>query len=217
MNHMSMNTTPMNTTQNALQDGIHWRAPLLFGVAGLLLFGLVYSALGAVLGKLVFPQQATGSLIERNGQVIGSRLLAQPFAAPGYFHPRPSAANYDPMAAAGSNMARSNPELQARITATISEVARREGIAPAQVPADLASQSGGGLDPHISPAGAQVQLARVARARGLTPSAVETLVRKHTAPALWGVVGAARVNVLELNLALDALPRPALGQSDAQR
>lgn len=196
----------MNTrNDNTLQDSIGWRAPLLFSVAGLLLFGLAYSLLGAGLGRVVFPYQATGSLIERDGHVIGSRLVAQPFADLRYFHPRPSAPGYDPMAAAGSNMARSNPELIARIEATTAEVAAREGVAPAQVPADLVTMSGGGLDPHISPAGARVQVARVARERGLEPSAVAALVERHIEPELWGLVGAPRVNVLELNLALDAM------------
>lgn len=193
----------MTSQASSLQDTIGWRAPLLFSLSGLLVFGLAYSAATAGLGQLAFPQQANGSLLERDGKVIGSALLAQPFAAPGYFQPRPSAANYDPMAAAGSNMARSNPDLHARINEAITTVAAREQIAPAQVPVDLVTMSGGGLDPHISPAAAQVQMPRVARERGLPPAVVEALVQRHTAPALWGAIGAARVNVLALNLALD--------------
>lgn len=198
----------MNTHNDTLQDSVGWRAPLVFSIAGLLAFGLAYSALGAGLGRIAFPYQATGSLIEHDGRVIGSRLVAQPFADLGYFHPRPSAAGYDPMAAAGSNMARSNPELHVRIKAAIAEVAARENIDPAQVPIDLVTMSGGGLDPHVSPAGARVQVARVARERGLDPAVVEALVERHIEPELWGMTGAPRVNVLELNLALDAMTGP---------
>ena len=191
----------------ALQDRIGLRAPLLFAAIILLVFGLLYSLAGTALGRMLFPTQATGSLIEREGRVVGSALVAQPFADARYFQPRPSAANYDPMAAAGSNQARSNPDLQKRIADAIAAVAAREGIAPVQVPDDLATESGGGLDPDISPAGARVQVARVAKARGLDPRVVETLVAQATEAPQFGVLGPPRVNVLRLNLALDALPR----------
>ena len=188
-----------------LQDNIGLRAPLLFAVVILVLFGLLYSLAGTALGRLLFPAQATGSTLQRDGHVVGSALVAQPFADARYFQPRPSAANHDPMAAAGSNQARSNPDLQKRIAEAVIAVAERDGIAPAQVPIELASQSGGGLDPHITPAGARVQVARVARARGLDPAAVEALVAQATETPQFGVLGQTRVNVLRLNLALDAL------------
>ena len=191
----------------ALQDHIGLRAPLLFAIAILLLFGLLYSLLGAGLGRLLFPLQAQGSLVERNGTIIGSALVAQPFVDPRYFQPRPSAANYDPMAAAGSNLACSNPTLHERIAETTLAIAERDGIAPAQVPGDLVTQSGAGLDPHISPMGARVQTARVARARGLDPAVVERLVDQAIEPKQLGVLGQPRVNVLRLNLALDAMAR----------
>jgi K+-transporting ATPase ATPase C chain len=155
---------------------------------------------------MLFPAQATGSLVERDGRVVGSMLVAQPFADARYFQPRPSAANFDPMAAAGSNQARSNPDLRKRIADATVAVAAREGIAPAQVPDDLVTESGGGLDPDISPAAARIQVARVARARGLAPGMVETLVAHATQAPRFGVLGPPRVNVLRLNLALDALP-----------
>jgi len=131
--------------------------------------------------------------------------VAQPFADARYFQPRPSAANYDPMAAAGSNQARSNPDLQKRIGDAMAAVARRDGIAAADVPGELATQSGSGLDPDLSPAGVQVQVARVAAARGLPPDVVARLVAGHTQSRQFGLLGEPRINVLELNLALDAL------------
>lgn len=197
----------MTITTTQLQDHVGLRAPLLFAAVILLGFGLSYSLVGATLGRALFPAAATGSTIERDGRVIGSALLAQPFADARYFQPRPSAANYDPMAAAGSNLARSNPDLHKRIAEATLAVAEREGIAPAQVPAELVTQSGGGLDPHLSPRAVQVQVARVAKARGIDIATVEALVAQQTEAPQFGVLGEPRVNVLRLNLALDALAR----------
>ena len=197
----------MTTTTIPLQDHVGLRAPLLFAAVILLGFGLSYSLVGATLGRALFPAAATGSTIERDGRVIGSALLAQPFADARYFQPRPSAANYDPMAAAGSNLARSNPDLRKRIAESTLAVAEREGIAPAQVPAELVTQSGGGLDPHLSPGAVQVQVARVAKARGLDIATIERVLDRHVEAPQFGVLGEPRVNVLRLNLALDALAR----------
>lgn len=196
-----------HAVSQTLQDDIGLRAPLLFAAMVLVAFGLLYSLAGTALGRMLFPVQATGSLVERDGHVAGSLLVAQPFADARYFQPRPSAANFDPMAAAGSNQARSNPDLQKRIADATVSIANREGIAPAQVPDDLATESGGGLDPDISPAAARIQVARVAKARGLAPGVVETLVAQATEAPQFGLLGPPRVNVLRLNLALDALPR----------
>ncbi len=190
-----------------LQEHVGLRAPLLFAAVILLVFGLLYSLTGTALGRLLFPAQATGSLVEREGHVVGSALVAQPFADARYFQPRPSAANYDPMAAAGSNMARSNPDLRKRVDEAIAAVAAREGIAPAEVPMELVTQSGGGLDPHLTPAGARVQVARVAKARGLNPAVVQHAVDAATEAPQFGMLGQPRVNVLALNLALDAQKR----------
>src|SRR5688572_10071614 len=187
-----------------LEDRSPLRASLVFTLVILVGFGLMYSLVGAVLGGLLFPHQATGSIVTVDGKARGSALVAQPFADARYFQPRPSAANYDPMAAAGSNLARSNPDLRKRIDDSTALIAQREGIAPEQVPAELVTQSGSGLDPHLSPSGARVQVARVARERGLSRAEVEALVAGHTEPAGFGVLGAPRVNVLELNLTLDA-------------
>lgn len=197
-----MGTSNFNS---AIDDRGSLRAPVVFMLIVLLGFGLLYSLAGTALGRALFPSQAQGSLIERGGKTIGSELIAQPFADARYFQPRPSAANYDPMAAAGSNQARSNPELRKRIDEFTRAVSEREGIAPAQVPGELVTQSGGGLDPHLSPAATRVQIARVAKARGMDESEVARIVQQHTEPPQFGLLGQPRVNVLKLNLALDAL------------
>lgn len=180
-----------------------WRASLVLALVTLLGFGLLYSLAGTGLGRMLFPHQATGSLVEREGRVVGSSLVAQPFADDRYFQSRPSAAKYDVMALAGSNQARTNPDLRARIDEARAAVVAREGVAPADVPGDLVTQSGGGIDPHLSPAAVRIQIARVARARGIEAAEVERLVAAHTEAPQFGVLGAPRINVLELNLALD--------------
>lgn len=192
---------------SVLQDKAGLRAPIVFAGVILVGFGFLYPLAGAGLGRLAFPEQATGSIVREGDRIVGSTLVAQPFADARYFQPRPSAGNFDPMSAAGSNQARSNPDLRKRIDAAIAEVAARDGIAPADVPADLVTQSGGGLDPHISPAGARVQVARIAQARGLDRETVERLVEEAIESPQFGFLGKSRVNVLRLNLALDALQR----------
>ncbi len=186
-----------------LHDGGAWRASFALALVTLLGFGFAYSAAGTLVAGAVFPAQATGSLVQEGGRVIGSALVAQPFSDARYFQPRPSAAKYDPMSAAGSNQARSNPELIERIDQTRAAVAEREGIDPAQVPSDLLTQSGSGLDPDITPAAAALQVRRVAAARGLPEARVAELLRQHVQPRQFGVFGQPRVNVLQLNLALD--------------
>jgi K+-transporting ATPase ATPase C chain len=179
------------------------RPSLMLAAVSLLGFGLLYSLAGTGLGRVLFPHQATGSLVERDARVIGSALVAQPFADDRYFQSRPSAAGYDVMALAGSNQARTNPDLRTRIDEARAAVAAREGVAPADVPSDLVTQSGGGIDPHLSPAAVRIQIARVARARGIEAAEVERLVTAHTEAPQFGVLGTPRINVLELNLALD--------------
>lgn len=199
-----MNTSSPSTTAVAPV----WRPALVLAGVALLGFGLLYSLAGAGLGSLLFPHQAGGSLIERDGQVIGSSLVAQPFADDRYFQSRPSAAGYDVMALAGSNQARTNPDLRKRIDEARAAVASREGVTPDAVPSDLVTQSGGGIDPHLSPAAIQLQVARVARARGLPVSEVQRVVAEHTEAPQFGLLGAPRINVLELNLALDEPRKP---------
>jgi len=176
------------------------------GVLAVLLFvlcGGMYPALTTAIAGALFPWQATGSLVERNGVVEGSVLVGQPFAGDRYFHGRPSAVGYRPMAVAGSDLAPSNPALRARVRREADAIARREGIARTAIPVDLVATSGSGIDPDISPAAAAVQIARVARARDLPRAAVERLVARYTAPRTLGVLGEPRVNVLRLNLGLD--------------
>lgn len=198
-------TTPSNVTFSTKGP---WRASIVLAMVSLLFFGLSYSLVATGIGRALFPRAATGSLIERKGNVVGSSLVAQPFKSDRYVHPRPSAAGYDPMAAAGSNQARTNPDLRARIDEARRAVALREGVSVEDVPGDLVTQSGGGLDPHISPAAARLQVERVARARTLPPADVRRIVDAHVEPGQLGL-GAPRINVLELNLALDdALPKP---------
>jgi len=193
------------TRAATLQQHGAWRPALVLGLASLLLLGLAYALAATSASRLLFPAQADGSLLIRDGQVRGSQLIAQPFPGDGYFQARPSAANYDPMAAAGSNLARTNPALQERVQASIAAVAVREGVAIAQVPSDLVTQSGAGMDPELSPAAAQLQVARVARSREWPAERVAALVQAHTQGPQWGVFGQPRVNVMTLNLALDDL------------
>lgn len=195
-----------HTASHALIARGAWRPALVMAAIALAGFGFLYSASVASLGGLLFPQQSTGSLIVRDGRPVASRWVAQPFADARYFQSRPSAANYDPMAAAGSNQALSNPDLIATVDAAVAAIAAREGITPADVPSDLATRSGSGLDPHLSPDAARVQIARVAKARGVPERAVAVLVDRATEAPQFGVLGQPRVNVVALNLALDALP-----------
>ena len=129
--------------------------------------------------------------------------MAQPFAQVQYFHPRPSAANYDPMAMAGSNMARTNPELQKAIEERLNRIAAKEQIEKSKIPADLVTASGSGIDPEISVQSAMIQVKRIAHARHMPEQNVEKLIQSHTVQPIFGILGQARINVLELNLALD--------------
>lgn len=188
------------------------RAAVGFAAIVLLGFGLTYSLIGMSAGRLLFPEAATGSMIVQNGQVVGSRLVSQPFAADIYFHSRPSAADHNAMDVSGSNEARTHPDLRERIQTAIDTIALREGVSPDQVPSDLVTQSGSGIDPHVSPASAQIQIARVAAVRGLSEEEVSRLVSQHTHAPTFGLLGQPRVHVLELNLALDALTATSVAQ-----
>ncbi|HEY7883385.1 MAG TPA: potassium-transporting ATPase subunit KdpC [Cellvibrionaceae bacterium] len=169
----------------------------------LVLCGLIYTGVATFLGGLLFPQQATGSLIEQEGRVIGSRLVAQPFVSPQYFYSRPSAADYDPTGTGGSNLAPSNPELSARVRDESARIQALEGVTANAIPVDLLAASGAGLDPHISPEAARLQAPRVATARGLSETQVVSATELATEGKQWGLFGQQRVNVLELNLILD--------------
>jgi K+-transporting ATPase ATPase C chain len=193
-------------------SGTPLRAAIGLALVALLVFGFGYSLVATGLGQLMFPKAAGGSLIERDGAIVGSSLVAQSFAGDRYFQSRPSAAGYDPMALAGSNQARTNPDMRARVQDARIAVAKREGVTVDAVPGDLVTQSGGGIDPHISPSAAGIQVARVARARGMEAGTVAELVARHTRSPQLGLLGQPRVNVLELNLALDALDEPGGAQ-----
>ncbi|WP_250444413.1 potassium-transporting ATPase subunit KdpC [Actinotalea sp. C106] len=167
------------------------------------LTGLLYPAAVYAVGRTM-PERADGSMIEVDGQVVGSRLLGQPFEGDEWFLPRPSAAGdgYDPLATGASNLGPENPDLLATVEERRAEVADREGVDPAEVPADALTASGSGLDPHVSPEYAALQVARVARHRGLDEGTVRGLVVEATTDRELGLLGAPRVNVLELNVAL---------------
>lgn len=170
--------------------------------------GVVYPAVVTAIGQAVFPHQANGSLIERNGKAVGSELLGQQFDEPGYFWGRLSATTpgpYNPQASGGSNLGPTNPALADEAKGRLNALHEADPANTAPAPIDLVTSSGSGLDPDISPAAAAYQAARVAKARGLSREQVDGLIARHTSGRQLGVLGEARVNVLELNLALDAL------------
>jgi potassium-transporting ATPase KdpC subunit len=179
---------------------------VLFTIVTTVIFGLIYPLVVTGLAHLLFPAQANGELIVKNGQVIGSHLIAQPFSSDRYFHPRPSAAGsgYDPVAAGGSasNLGPTNRQLLDRVKGDVEKL--RADNPHAAVPIDLVTTSGSGLDPDTSPAATEFQIPRVARARSISTGEVRALVTKHTKGRQFGFLGEPRVNVLELNLDLDA-------------
>lgn len=170
--------------------------------------GLAYPLVVTGIAKVVYPHEAAGSLIVKDGQPVGSALIGQNFTEPKYFWGRPSATApmpYNAAASSGSNQGPLNPALADAVKARIEALQAVDPDNKQPVPADLVTASASGLDPHISPAAARYQIERVARARGLSPEAVAALVREHTEGRPWGLFGEPRVNVLRLNLALDAL------------
>jgi len=167
--------------------------------------GVIYPFLVTGLSQVLFKSQAQGSLIEKNGEIIGSRLIGQTFTKPGYFHSRPSAAGngYDSMASGGTNLGSTNKKLLDNVKGAAEALGKENP--KASIPVDLVTSSGSGLDPHITPGAAGFQVERVARERGISPEEMRRLVQEHTAGRQFGFLGEPRVNVLELNLALDAI------------
>ncbi|PWC36661.1 potassium-transporting ATPase subunit KdpC [Azospirillum sp. TSO35-2] len=183
------------------------RPALMLLVVMTVLTGLVYPLAVTGVAQLVFPWQSAGSLVERDGRVIGSALIAQNFTSRGYFHPRPSAAGaegYDAASSGASNLGPTSKQLADVVAARVAALRAENPDVQGPIPADLVTASGGGLDPHLSPAAAAYQVPRVAKARGLSEDAVRDLVAAHTEGRQWGIFGEARVNVLALNMALDA-------------
>jgi K+-transporting ATPase ATPase C chain len=176
---------------------------ILFTVVTTFIFGIVYPLGITAMAQLLFPQKANGQLIEKDGKIIGSRIIGQSFAGRGYFHSRPSAAGkgYDPTASGGSNLGPTSKMLTDRVSGDVKTLQSENG--GSAVPIDLVTASGSGLDPHISPAAAEYQVERVAHEREMTVASVQSAVARHTQGRQFGLFGEARVNALELNLDLD--------------
>lgn len=171
------------------------------------LTGVVYPGLVTGLAQTIFPRQANGSLVRVNGRVVGSALIGQPFTRPEYFHPRPSAAGtgYDDTLSGGTNKGPTDRTLADTLIAhAVDAAVTNDGAQRGRIPADMVTSSASGLDPDISPANARLQVARVARSRGVAPTAVQRLLDAHTAGRQFGLLGEPRVNVLLLNIAVDS-------------
>ena len=184
------------------------RPAILVAVVFTVICGLVYPMVATAIGQVAFNDKANGSLITKDGVVVGSELIGQNFTAAKYFHPRPSAAGagYDGSASSGSNYGPTNPDFLAAVAERVTAYREENGLSDTTlVPVDAVTASGSGLDPHISIANARLQIARVAQARNLTVEQVGTLVDQNTDGRDFGFLGEPGVNVVELNLALDAL------------
>ncbi len=198
----------MNTLENlplSTEAQSIFRSSLGLVLVGFLIAGVFYCSVSVSLAQLLFPKQANGSVIELNGKIVGSSLVGQNFVSEQYFHSRPSPVNYNVDGVAGSNLAVSNPELQKQIKERTLQFARNNQILEQQVPPEMITASGSGIDPDISPESALLQVKRVAQQRVLSEQKVRDLVQQQIQPVQLGLYGQARVNVLQLNIALDQL------------
>jgi K+-transporting ATPase ATPase C chain len=177
---------------------------ILFTVVTMVVLGGVHHVVLWSIGAAVFAAQAEGSLVRRgDGTIVGSRLIAQEFKRPEYFRPRPSAAGYNAASTGGSNYGPSNPDHLKAVQERIDAIVEEDSVQASQIPSEMVTASGAGMDPHIPPAAAAPQVARVAASRTVDAARVRELIAAHTEAPTWGFLGRARVNVLELNLALD--------------
>ena len=177
---------------------------LLFTIVMMVLLGGGYHVVLWAIGRAVFPSQSEGSLIRRaDGTIVGSRLIAQKFTRPEYFQPRPSGVDYNAASTGGTNYGPSNADHLKAVQERLDAVTKQEGVTAGQVPSEMVTASGGGMDPHVPPSAAELQATRVASTRGVPIERVRALIHAHTEPPALGFLGRARVNVLELNLALD--------------
>ncbi|MFZ0868207.1 MAG: potassium-transporting ATPase subunit KdpC [Candidatus Sulfotelmatobacter sp.] len=184
---------------------------VLMTVVTTILFGLLFPLVITGMAQVLFPKQANGELVTRNGKMVGSRLIGQSFSSPGYFHSRPSSAGtgYDATSSGGSNLGPTNQSLIARVRGDADRLQKENP--ETEIPMDLLTTSGSGLDPDISPEAAEFQVPRISRERGLSEDVVREAVRQHTESRQFGFLGEPRVNVLELNLTLDEIsPKPAV-------
>ncbi len=201
---------PSDHAPPAMPFGATLRAAVTLLLLFTLLTGVAYPLFVTAVGQLLFPGPANGSLVSVDGRVVGSRLIGQAFDGPRWFHGRPSATGrfpYDASASGGSNLGPLNPALRDAVAARVAALRAEDPANTAPIPVDLVTTSASGLDPEISPASAEWQAERVARARGLPPETVRALIAAHTEERVLGVLGEPRVNVLLLNLALDASQR----------
>ncbi len=202
----SVATAPVTSAvKTTTQTHSVWKTSILFTLAATIIFGIAYPLLVTVIAQVLFPHRAAGSLILKNGQIVGSELLAQSFTSDRYFHPRPSAAGngYDATSSGGSNLAPSNAKLVQRIQGDIDKLsAQSHGKS---VPIDLVTTSGSGLDPDITPEAAYFQAPRIAATRKLSLEQVRSLIAQHITGREFGLLGEPRVNALLLNLDLDKL------------
>jgi potassium-transporting ATPase KdpC subunit len=202
-------TTPTPKTSDSTLR--HVVTSVLYTVVTVIGLGLIYPVVIWGISSVLFPHQANGSLIVQNGTVIGSQLVGQNFSKPGYFHPRLSAAGkgYDPTSTGGTNFGPTSKKLIDGTKSAIAALRKENPDATGPVPANLVTSSASGIDPDISPAAAYYQVPRVAKARGLSDDAVRAIVAAHVTPRQLGILGEPRVNVLDLNRALDAQGAPA--------